>query len=106
MRLVDLAGALSTRGYVRDGRVTFELTDAFCPWNAGTWTLEGGTAKRSRRRPDLRLDVTALGATYLGGFSFGQLVRGGLVEEASRGAAARADAMFASDRAPWCPEIF
>jgi predicted acetyltransferase len=106
VRLVDLAGALSTRGYARDGRVTFELTDAFCPWNAGTWTLEGGTAKRSRRRPDLRLDVTALGATYLGGFSFGQLVRGGLVEEASRGAAARADAMFASDRAPWCPEIF
>ena len=106
VRPVDVGAALSARGYARDGRVTFEVVDAFCPWNAGTWTLEGSTAKRSRRRADLRLDVTSLGATYLGGFSFGQLVRAGLVEEASRGAAARADAMFASSRAPWCPEIF
>ena len=106
VRPVDVGAALSARGYARDGRVTFDVADAFCPWNAGTWTLEDGTAKRSRRRADLRLDVTSLGATYLGGFSFGQLVRAGLVEEASRGAAARADAMFASSRAPWCPEIF
>jgi predicted acetyltransferase len=106
MRLVDVGAALSGRGYGRDGRVTLEVADAFCPWNAGTWTLEGGTAKRSRRRADLRLEVTSLGAAYLGGFSFGQLARAGLVEELTRGAAARADAMFASSRAPWCPEIF
>src|SRR5262249_52457520 len=106
VRLVDVGAALSARGYARDGRVTFAVSDAFCPWNEGTWTLEGGTAKRSRRRPDLRLDVTALGATYLGGFSFVQLARAGVVEEASRGAAPRADALFATDRAPWCPEIF
>lgn len=106
VRLVDVGGALSARGYSADGRVTFEVTDTFGPWNAGTWTLEGGVARRSRRRPDLRLDVTSLGATYLGGFSFAQLSRAGLVEEARRGAAARADAIFASDRAPWCPENF
>lgn len=106
IRLVDVGGALSARGYSADGRVTFEVTDTFGPWNAGTWTLEGGVARRSRRRPDLRLDATSLGATYLGGFSFAQLSRAGLVEEARRGAAARADAIFASDRAPWCPENF
>lgn len=106
VRLVDVGGALSARGYFADGRVTFEVTDTFGPWNAGTWTLENGVARRSRRRPDLRLDVTSLGATYLGGFSFAQLSRAGLVEEARRGAAARADAIFASDRAPWCPENF
>ena len=106
VRLVDVGAALSARGYAADGRVTFEVTDTFGPWNAGTWTLEGGVARRSRRRPDVRLDVTSLGATYLGGFSFAQLARAGLVEEARRGAAARADAMFASDRAPWCPENF
>jgi predicted acetyltransferase len=106
VRLVDVGGALSARGYATDGRVTFEVTDTFGPWNAGTWTLDGGVARRSRRRPDLRLDVTSLGATYLGGFSFAQLARAGLVEEARRGAAARADAMFATDRAPWCPENF
>ncbi len=106
VRLMDVGEALSARGYAADGRVTFEVADDFCPWNAGTWTLEGGAARRSRRRPDLRLDVTALGATYLGGFSFARLARAGLVEEARRGGAARADALFASDRAPWCPEIF
>ena len=50
--------------------------------------------------------MSALGSVYLGGFTFGQLVRGGRVEELRRGAAARADAMFGTDRAPWCPEIF
>ena len=78
----------------------------FCPWNDGTWTVADGKAKRSSRRADVRLDATALGAAYLGGFSFAQLARAGLVEEASRGGLARADALFAGDRAPWCPEIF
>ncbi len=76
------------------------------PWNEGTWTLADGVAKRSSRRPDLRLSVQALGAAYLGGYSFAELSRAGLVEETSRGGLARADALFASDRAPWCPEIF
>ena len=106
VRLVDVGAALSARGYARDGRVTFEVADSFCPWNAGTWTLSTGVARRSTRAADVRLDVTALGATYLGGFSFAQLARAGLVEEARRGGLARADAMFATDRAPWCPEIF
>jgi predicted acetyltransferase len=105
-RLVDVGAALSARSYARDGRVTFEVTDAFCTWNAGTWTLADGVAKRSRRSADLRLDVTSLGATFLGGFSFAQLARAGLVEEARRGGIARADTLFATDRQPWCPEIF
>jgi predicted acetyltransferase len=104
--LVDVGASLSARGYARDGRVTFELSHPFCRWNDGTWTVSDGVAKRSSRRPDLRLDATALGAAYLGGISFGELARAGLVEEASRGGLARADALFASDRAPWCPEIF
>jgi predicted acetyltransferase len=106
VRLVDVGAALSARGYAADGRVTFDVRDGFGPWNAGTWTLANGVARRSTRAADLRLDVTALGATYLGGFTFTQLARAGLVEEARRGGLARADAMFATDRAPWCPEIF
>ena len=104
--LIDVGQALSARGYRQDGRVTFDLTHPFCPWNDGTWTVSDGVAKRSSRRPDVRLDATALGAAYLGGIGFGRLARAGLVEEASRGGLARADALFASDRAPWCPEIF
>jgi predicted acetyltransferase len=107
IRLVDVGRALSARGYAADGRATFEVGDGFAAWNQGTWTLEGGVARRSRRRPDLRLDVTALGAVYLGGFSFGRLASAGLVEEVARGGLERADAIFAPiGRAPWCPEIF
>ncbi len=59
-----------------------------------------------RRRPDVRLDVQALGAAYLGGFSFARLAAAGRVEEAARGGLARADALFRVDAAPWCAEIF
>lgn len=106
VRPVDVGATLSARGYRSDSRITFEVRDAFCAWNEGIWTLGDGDAKRSSRRPDLRLDVQALGAAYLGGLSFAELSRAGLVEEASRGGLARVDALFRSDRAPWCPEIF
>jgi predicted acetyltransferase len=106
VRLVDVGEALSAREYAADGAVVFDVIDDFCPWNAGTWRVSGGRAKRTTASPQLRLDVSALGCAYLGAFSFSGLVRGGRVEELRRGAAARADAMFAAERAPWCPEIF
>ncbi len=105
-RLVDVGAALSARGYAADGAVVFDVVDSFCPWNEGRWRLADGRAKRTTAAPQLRCDVTALGSVYLGGFSFSELVRGGRVEELRRGAAPRADAMFAADPAPWCPEIF
>jgi predicted acetyltransferase len=105
-RLVDVGAALSARRYAHDGRVMFHVRDPFCPWNEGTWALVDGTAKRSRRAADLALDVGTLGAAFLGGFSFAQLARAGLVEELRRGGLARADALFATARQPWCPEIF
>jgi predicted acetyltransferase len=106
VRLVDVGAALSSRSYVGDGAIVFDVTDEFCPWNAGRWRLANGRAKRTTQAPQLRLGVTALGSAYLGAFSFSELVRGGRVEELRRGAAARADALFAAERKPWCPEIF
>jgi hypothetical protein len=41
---------------------------------------------------------------FLGGFSFAQLARAGRVEEVARGGLSRADGLFATDAAPWCPE--
>ncbi len=107
VRLVDVGAALAARGFSSDGRVTLEIvSDPQFRDNAGTWTIEGGSVRRSSRRPDVRLDVQALGAGYLGGFTFAQLWRAGRVEEAVRGGIARADALFRVDAAPWCPEIF
>jgi len=106
VRLVDVGGALSERGYAADGAVVLDVIDEFCPWNAGRWRVSREGAKRTTLSPQLRLDVSALGCAYLGAFSFSGLVRGGRVEELRRGSAARADAMFVAERAPWCPEIF
>ena len=106
VRLVDVGAALSAREYAADGAVVLDVIDEFCPWNTGRWRLARGRAKRTTSAAQLRLDASALGSAYLGAFSFSELVRGGRVEELRRGAAARADAMFAAERAPWCPEIF
>ena len=107
LRLVDLSAALTARSYATDGRVTLEVvSDPLFGDNVGTWTIADGVARRSSRRPDVRLDIQALGAAYLGGFSFAELARAEQVEEVARGGVARADALFRTEAAPWCPENF
>jgi predicted acetyltransferase len=107
LRLVDVGAALAARGYRADGRVTLDVThDDQLAGNVGRWTIDGGDVRRTRRRPDVRLAVGALGAAYLGGFSFAELARAGLAEEGARGGIARADALFATSEKPWCPENF
>jgi predicted acetyltransferase len=106
VRLVDVSAALTARSYTGDDAIVFDVSDPFLPDNEGRWRLEGGRAERTGGDADLRLDVTALGSTYLGGVTFGELLRAGRIEELQEGAAARADALFSADRAPWCPEIF
>jgi predicted acetyltransferase len=106
VRLVDVEAALGARSYHQGEPVTVEVADEFCPWNEGVWELGPGGASRSDASPELRLDVTALGSAYLGGFTFAQLARAGRVEELTDGALERADALFRTDRYPWCPEIF
>jgi len=107
VRPVEVAGALAARGGAADSRVTIEVTsDPQFPDNVSTWTVEPGRVRSSTRRPDVRVDVQALGATLLGGFTFAELARTGRAEEGARGGLARADAHYRVDRAPWCPEIF
>jgi predicted acetyltransferase len=106
LRLVDVGAALSSRGYATDGEIVLDVHDDFCPWNEGRWRLADGKAGRTDAQPDLNLSVTALGSAYLGGFTFAELARAGRVEEQRPGGLDRADALFRSDRLPWCPEIF
>jgi predicted acetyltransferase len=46
VRLIDLPAALEARSYDDSGEVTFEVTDAFRPANAGRWRLQA-TAGRA-----------------------------------------------------------
>jgi predicted acetyltransferase len=114
VRLVDLAGALAARRYGAAGTLVLDVVDAFCPWNAGRWrlTVTGeagsavGAAERTDEAAELAVDVADLAAGYLGAFRLSDLARVGRVEELAVGALRRADALFASDRAPWCATMF
>jgi predicted acetyltransferase len=87
-----------------------EVSDEFCEWNDGIWELsvENGvpTVRSSIDAADLACDVTDLGAAYLGAFSLRRLADAGRVRELQPGAVARADALFRTERAPWCPRVF
>jgi predicted acetyltransferase len=106
VRLIDVGAALSARGYATDQSIVVEITDEFCPWNAGRWRVARAGVEKTTAEADLACDVASLGCVYLGGFTFAQLARSMRVKELRAGAIARADAMFHSDRAPWCPELF
>jgi len=106
VRLIDLPAALSARGYATDDAIVIEVTDPFCRWNTGRWRIARGRVERTQEPADLACDVASLGCVYLGGFSFSELARALRVTQLREGALARADAMFHSDRKPWCPELF
>lgn len=110
LRLVDVGAALSARSYDVDDTLTFEVADPYCPWNAGTWTLETGdgegSCRRSERTPDLALDVRELAAICLGGVSASHHVWAGRIIEHAPAAAARADRLFHTPLAPWNPFEF
>ena len=71
----------------------------------------GGRPRRRHLRaglgpPDLALDVTDLGAAYLGGASLASLARAERVAELTPGALLRADRMFAASPPPICTTHF
>ena len=109
LRIVDLDRAIGMRSYSAPFRGVVELTDALCPWNAGTWALDltasGGTATRSTAAPQVRLDIVDLGAAFLGGTPLARLAAAGRVAGDPAAVRALGEAL-ATPLAPWCPEGF
>jgi len=108
IRIIDVPSALAARRYGAEGSLVLEIADEDCPWNAGRFRFDAraATAHRTQEPADLRLDIRALGSAYLGGVSFTRLSDFGTVEAKDDEVLALADRMFATPRAPWCPEIF
>ena len=106
VRLLDIKTALSARSYQPEGSVVIEVTDEFCPWNAGCWRVSSAGVERTGEAPGLHCDASGLGSVYLGGFTWTQLARALRTQELIPGAIARADNLFQVTSAPWCPEIF
>lgn len=109
VRMVDIPRALEARRYSAPGGLILEVTDEFCPWNAGRYSLEGGpdgaTCKPTAAAPDVRLTSTELGALYLGGGRAYPLARAGRIK-ASDESLRLLDAMFGWSPLPWSPEVW
>jgi predicted acetyltransferase len=110
VRLLDLPRALTARRYATQDTLVLEVGDALRPRNQGRFRLEGGpdgaACEPTRAEADLVLDVTDLGAAYLGGTRLTTLGRAGRVHELTPGALVRADAMLASDPPAWSTTHF
>ncbi|MFB9909331.1 GNAT family N-acetyltransferase [Allokutzneria oryzae] len=111
IRLVDVDRALTERRYSAPAALVVELTDAFCPWNAGRWRLTvdaDGVAqvRRTESSPDLAMDVADLGALFLGGTSAVALAGAGRVKEVEPGSLVRLAMAFATEHQPSCAELF
>lgn len=110
LRLLDVPAALAARSYAADGELVLDVSDEFLPECGGRWRIRvadrRATVEPTTDEPDLRLETNDLAAVYLGGFSFADLGRAGRGLETSTGARSRADALFAVERKPWCPQIF
>ena len=116
VRIVDLPRALAGRRYSCPVDVVLEVRDETLPANAGRWRLSttttapgGGLAAScvpASAPADLALDVTELGAAYLGGTRLGALAGSGLVTELRPGATRQLSAALTWDPAPWCPIVF
>src|SRR6266568_1036745 len=115
MRIVDLPRALAGRKYSSPVEVVIEVRDEILPSNAGRWRLTtttetsnglAATCVPASSAADLALDVTELGAAYLGGTRLGALAGGGLVAELRPGAVRQLSAALSWDPAPWCPQVF
>ncbi|HYP46609.1 MAG TPA: GNAT family N-acetyltransferase [Propionibacteriaceae bacterium] len=110
IRVVDVKAALAARRYAADLDLVVGLRDQMLAHNDGAFRIEAGAegarVTRSRRRPDLVMDIRELGAGYLGGISFQQLHTAGLLTEQTPGAVAAMTLAFDWFRKPFCNDDF
>lgn len=109
--LLDAPAALAARTYARDDALVLEIAGG--PWGperrervrleAGP---DGATCVATDALPDLTLAASALGAAFLGGGPLRHVVLATGADEHTRGALARADALFRTADPPWCSTFF
>ena len=99
--------------------MVIEVRDEILPSNAGRWRLTttgeadaghgwglAASCEPATGPADLTLDVTELGAAYLGGTTLATLAGAGLVTELRPGAVRQLSTALSWDPAPWCPMVF
>ncbi|HIY41015.1 MAG TPA: sterol carrier protein domain-containing protein, partial [Candidatus Nocardiopsis merdipullorum] len=84
--------------------------DRYAPWNAGRWHVEadteGARVQATDQACDLSLDVSHLGAAYLGQKPLLGALRAGLVIEHTPGTVARLDTALHRPDPAFCGMVF
>ena len=106
-----MPAALAARSLRADAApVLLAVHDPLLPDNAGVYRIAGDGAERvgplGACEPELSCDVAALAMAYLGDRSPSTLAATGWWTVHDPAAPARADALFATDAAPWCGTHF
>lgn len=106
LRIVHVDRALGARTYAPvAGSITVTVDDQWIDGNCGTWRIDAGGAERIDGDSELRADIAALSAAYLGGTSWRTLAATGRVDGAAA-AVDRADALMATRPLPFCGSFF
>ncbi|MGH3432292.1 MAG: GNAT family N-acetyltransferase [Thermocrispum sp.] len=106
LRLVDVPAALRARSYAGPGSVVIDVRDAVLPANSGRYRISAAGAERTEEPAGLTMDVEVLAMLYLGGWAPEALVRAGRIAAVDAATVAAAEAVFATDRVPWCGTFF
>ena len=110
VRIFDVARALEARTYERAGSIVIEVIDGEAPGGCIRVKLDAGpsgaTCVTTGSSADLTLDISALGAAYLGGPSLRDAGLAFGVEEHRAAALADADALFRTLDESWCSTFF
>ncbi|WP_370325007.1 GNAT family N-acetyltransferase [Euzebya sp.] len=111
VRVVDLPAALRARSYVDSAGVTIEVHDGLLEANDGTWRVEvapeGVSVEPAEvSDADLRMDVKALGALYMGDVRLGRLAAAGMVDVLNPAVVPAVEAAFTAAEAGWAPEVW
>jgi len=108
VRILDLETALTSRTYEADGEIVLAVEDDL-GYAEGTYrlTIADGraTVEPSSDSPDVTMDVRELGALYLGRVCSDLYASTGLIRGSDK-AVRLVGQLFATARAPWCPEMF
>lgn len=108
LRILDVVAVLRARRFETDGELVLQLQDDM-DFASGIYQLkvEGGEASvaETTASPDVTLSVREFGAIYLGRACVDGYFRSGLIE-GEPSAVHLLARLFATDRAPWCPEMF
>ncbi|GAA5049704.1 GNAT family N-acetyltransferase [Nocardia callitridis] len=107
LRLVDVPAALNARTYRENAAaVLVEVRDDVLGANTGVYRIAADGVTRVDATADLRTDVAALAAVYLGASSWRQLVVSGRAQESRPGVARSADELFVTDEQPFSGTFF